>query len=225
MKICTVVLTYDTPLYNYFDNIKRAYLEQQQLDYFFVYNGIDNTKHNIPNKTYNYLSDIKHLSGVPVMFDKFIDIINSGLLDKYDYIARCNSSTFINVDAIRKKLTHNNMYMGFFYPNWNFISGACTIFSQDILKLLKENSHLVNKFQEDDVAIGELMNRLNIPKTYLDRYCFESHIQDTHITVPSDDIIQEAIKYPQIRIRNNSNRDLIDKGIWDKIANLVLTST
>jgi len=224
MKICTVILTCDDPLYNHFDDIKRKYLEQKQEDYLFVYNGIDNTKHNLENKTYNYLSDVKHPSGIPVMFDKFVDVINSGLLNEYDFIIRVNSSTFINMDVIRENLQYktNNVYMGFFYPNWNFVSGACTIFSQDVLQRLAENAHMVNKFQEDDTAIGDLMCRLNVPKTYLERYCFESHIQDTHITVPSDSIIEEALKSPQIRIRNNSNRDLIDKGIWNTISRLTL---
>ena len=47
MKICTLILTYDAPLYNYFDNIKRAYLEQENANYLFVYNGTDTTKHNL----------------------------------------------------------------------------------------------------------------------------------------------------------------------------------
>lgn len=224
MKICSVILTYDDPLYNYFDDIKRKYLEQKQSDYLFVYNGINNTKHNLANKTYNYYSDVKHPAGIPAMFNKFVDVINSGLLNEYDFVIRVNSSTFINMDVIRENLLHktNNVYMGFFHSNWRFVSGGCIIFSQDVLQRLAENAHLVNKFIEDDVAIGELMYRLNVPKTYLERYCFESHIQDTHITVPSDSIIEEALKSPQIRIRNNSNRDLIDKGIWNTISRLTL---
>jgi hypothetical protein len=66
------------------------------------------------------------------------------------------------------------------------------------------------------------MSRLNVPKSFLDRACFESHIQDTHITVPPVSVIQEALKQPQIRIRNNSNREVIDKGIWNIIADIVL---
>lgn len=224
MKICTVILTCDDPLYNHFDDIKRKYLEKKQEEYLFIYNGIDDTKHNLENKTYNYFSNIKHPSGIPVMFDKFVDVIKSGLLNEYDFVIRVNSSTFINMDVIRERLQHKtkNVYMGFFCPNWNFVSGACVIFSQDVLQRLAENAHIVNKFQEDDTAIGDLMCRLNVPKTYLERYCFESHIQDTHITVPPDSVIEEALKFPQIRIRNNSNRNLIDKGIWNTISKFLL---
>lgn len=224
MKICTVILTHDDPLYNHFDGIKRKYLEKSNEDFLFVYNGTDTSKHNLNNNTYNYYSDIVHPSGIPVMFEKFIDVINSGLLNDYDYVIRVNSSTFIDLKQIRQNLIDKkeNVYMGFFYPNWDFVSGACSIFSKDVLKKLTENVHLVNKNQEDDTAIGSLMSRLNIPKTFLDRACFETHIQDTHITVPSVSVVQEALKQPQIRIRNNSNREVIDKGIWNIIADIVL---
>jgi hypothetical protein len=224
MKICTVILTHDNPLYNHFDSIKRQYLEKNNEDFIFVYNGTDTTKHNLKNNTFNYYSDIVHPSGIPVMFEKFIDTINSGSLNDYDYVVRVNSSTFIDLKQIRQNLIDKieNIYMGFFYPNWNFVSGACSIFSKDVLKKLTENSHLVNKNQEDDTAIGSLMSQLNVPKTFLDRACFESHIQDTHITVPSVEVIKEALKQPQIRIRNNSNREVIDKGIWNIIADIVL---
>lgn len=224
MKICTVILTQDKPLYNHFDSIKRRYLEKNNEDFIFVYNGTDNTKHDLKNKTYNYYSDVVHPSGIPVMFEKFVDIINSGLLNDYDFIVRVNSSTFIDLKQIRQHLENKteNVYMGFFYPNWNFVSGACSIYSKDVLQKLAKNANIVNKYQEDDTAIGGLMQHLNISKTFLDRACFESHIQDTHITVPSVDIIKQALTMPQIRIRNNSNRDLIDIGIWNIIADLVL---
>jgi hypothetical protein len=221
MKICTIILTYDNDLYNYFDNIKRKYLDHKKEEYYFVYNGTDHSKHALEEKTYNYFSDVSHPSGIPVMFDKFVDVIKSGLLDEYDYVIRVNSSTFINMDIIRNFLEdkpRSNIYAGFFHPNWHFVSGACIIFSRDVLQVLANNANRVNKNQEDDLAIADAMRWCNVPKTYLDRYCFESHIQDTHITVPDDNTIAEALKYPQIRVRNNSNRELIDKGIWNSIA-------
>ncbi len=223
MKICTVVLTYDDPLYNHFDRIKRNYLSSKNEDFYFVYNGLDDTKHNLSEKQYNYKTDIYNSSGIPVMFDKFIDIVKSGLLDEYDFVIRVNSSTFINVDKLREELSTKNtqVYMGFFYPDWQFVSGACTIFSQDVLKKLVSYSNSISTCREDDVVIGEIMSHLSIPKTFLDRYCFESHIQDTHITVPSIEEIEKALTFPQIRIRNNSNRDLIDCGIWNNIESIL----
>lgn len=223
MKICTVILTYDNPLYNHFDRIKRGYLLSKNEDFYFVYNGIDDTKHNIQDRTYNFKTEIYNPSGIPVMFEKFIDIAKSGLLDEYDFVIRVNSSTFINIDKVREELStkSDQVYMGFFYPNWQFVSGACTIFSRDILKRLVEFGSDLKTQREDDVVIGEIMNRLSVPKTFLDRYCFESHIQDTHITIPNDEEIEKALTLPQIRIRNNSNRELIDCGIWNSIERIL----
>lgn len=224
MKICTIILTYDNNLYNYFDSIKRKYLDQKKEDYYFVYNGTDHSKHALDEKSYNYFSDVSHPSGIPVMFDKFVDVIKSGLLDEYDYVIRANSSTFINMDVVRnflKNSSRNNVYAGFFFPDWHFVSGACIIFSKDVLQALACNANRVNKHQEDDLAIADAMRSCNIPKTYIDRYCFESHIQDTHITVPDDNTIVQALSYPQIRVRNNSDRDTIDKGIWNSISRIL----
>lgn len=227
MKICTVVLTQDYPLYNFFDKIKREYLESRGEDFLFVYNGTDSSKHNIANKTYNYLSkDYEYNSGgIPVMVEKFIAVANSRLLDEYDFIVKTNSSTFVNLDVIRHLLrdVYKELYMGFFHPDWNFCSGACTIFSKDVFQELKTIPFLINKNSaEDDVVIGRLMQKCHIPKTFLPRACFESHIQDTHITVPPIEVVAEALKQPQIRVRNNSNREVIDIGIWNHIAQLTL---
>lgn len=218
MKICTVVLTYDEPLYNHFDCIKKQYLQKHNEEFIFVYNGTDNSKHNLKNNTYNYYSDINHSSGIPVMFEKFIDVTNNVLLDKYDFVIRVNSSTFINIEEIKLQLKNktDNVYMGFFNPTWNFISGACTIFSNDVLKKIVENAHNVNKYQEDDIAIGHLMQQLNIPKTFLDRASL-----DSYNTIPPVEVIKQALTMPQIRIRNNFNRELIDIGIWNTIADLI----
>lgn len=216
MKICTLVLTYDDPLYNHFDSIKRKYLNSKNADYYFVYNGVDETKNNLAERSINYFSNIQHPSGIPIMFEKFLYTLQSGLIDSYDYIIRVNSSTFINLDVIVDELSRmeNNVYMGYFDPGWNFISGACSIFSADVIKKLLNSYSTVNCNREDDVVIGEILSRINVQKTFLSRYNIDSLIQ-----LPSNEMIVDAIKAPQIRIRNDCNRELIDKGIWNMIAN------
>lgn len=215
MKICTLVLTYDTPLYNHFDKIKRLYLEKNKEDFYFVYNGTDNSKNNISNRQLNFYSDVKQHAGIPAMYLKFIGLIQSGILNDYDFIIRVNSSTFINMDLIREKLSNlkQNVYMGFYDPAWHFVSGACIIFSQDILQLLCKHFNSVNYFKEDDVVIGDILTSLNVSKTYLDRYCLHNLT-----SIPSDEEIKTALTYPQIRIWNPHNRMNIDTGIWDKIS-------
>jgi hypothetical protein len=218
MKICTLVLTYDTPLYNHFDKIKRSYLEKRNEDFYFVYNGTDTTKHNPNNRELNYFSDVRQHAGIPVMYLKFIKLIQSGLLNDYDFIIRVNSSTFLNLDIIKQKLSElkDNVYMGFFDPAWHFVSGACIIFSQDMLQLLGRNFDSVNFYKEDDVVIGDIMSAQNAKKTYLDRYCLHNLT-----TIPTEEEIKTALTYPQIRVWNPHDRMTIDTGIWDKISNLL----
>ncbi len=71
--------------------------------------------------------------------------------------------------------------------------------------------------REDDVLIGLAVREvLKIPLRYLDWYYFRGLT-----TIPSEKnlgrVVEEALTYPQIRIRNDSNRDLIDKSIWNII--------
>lgn len=223
MKICTVVLTYDTPLYNQFDYFKRKYLENRNTDYYFVYNGTDISKHNLANRTINYFSEEKHPAGIPMMFRKFIEIIKSGLLDEYDFVIRSNSSTFINIDVIKEILQTKTtkLYMGkceIDDPSPNFVSGTCTIFSADTLKLLAENSDTVNHYREDDVVIGQIMKNLGIPATYLPWYEFFNYTVDS---IPDTDLITEALKQSHIRIMNPLNREIIDIAIWKTIMNIL----
>lgn len=228
MKICSVIITYNTPLYRKFDFFKRRYFESLKFDhdFLFVDNSTMPTSYDSVNKTYNYYCNHPpHPSGIPSMYNKFIHVIKSGILDEYDFVVRANSSTFVNMSVVRDNLADktDNIYMGFFEEDWNFVSGACTIFSKDILQKLSNNSNLVDPVREDDVVIGMIMSRLNINKTYLDRACFSNHNphDPDDIAIPSIEEIQQALKKPQIRIRNDSNREVKDIGIWSLIDQLV----
>lgn len=105
--------------------------------------------------------------------------------------------------------------MGFYAHDWKFCSGACTILSQDLLKLLSQRKHRVNIHKEDDVVIGEILS--DIEKIYLPRYQFDS-LKD----LPSMQDVETALTYPQIRIRNDHDRNRIDVGIWSMISDLIL---
>ena len=226
MKICVVVLTYKSDLYDHFDRIKRKYLETKDVDYYFLYNGTDKSLSNPKEHNLNYYSDFQHYENptVPVMWDKFMAFI-SETAGKYDYIIRVNSSTFVNVDSVIEKIKqHSNkedLYMGHPIQNLQegeFASGGCIVFSNATLKKLFEVSKIFKhnpeaRMREDDVLIGLAVREvLKIPLTYLDWYYFGDQT-----TVPPEKIVEEALTYPQIRIRNNANRDLIDKSIWNII--------
>jgi len=257
MKICVLVMTYKSDLYDHFDRIKRKYLETKDVDYYFLYNGTDTSLSNPKEHNLNYYSYLRHYESptIPVMWDKFMAFI-SETAGKYDYVIRVNSSTFVNVDSvieqIEKRSSKEDLYMGHFsgslcrqcrcnsvdidgeeasytlsafYDSKLFVNllhysyghGGCLVFSNTTLeKLLGVSKFFKNnpeaRMREDDVLIGlAVRDVLKIPLTYLDWY---SIVDQT--TVPSEKIIEEALTYPQIRIKNN-NRDLIDKSIWNII--------
>jgi len=220
MKICTVIMTYDTPLYSHFDKIKRNYLNKKNEDFYFLYNGTDTSLHNIEKRQINYFCNTPHPAGIPTMFHKFMHLIESGLLNDYDYVIRCNSSTFVNIDMIREKIktASKELFMGYFDPGWDFVSGTCIIFSKNILQQLFNYRHKANVYIEDDVAIGRVLTSMGIQKTHVDMYLFTDRQK-----LPDDDEIKQALTYPLVRIRNEPNRLAIDTGIWDKISNYVIT--
>ena len=138
MKINTVVLTYDKPLYNMLDLIRRTYYKSINEPFTFVYNGTDLSKNNLTNNEINYYSTVKQHAGIPAMFYKFIDIIERNMLTEYDFVIRTNSSTFLNMPVLKKILStlnpQDDVWAGFYAPDWHFISGSCIIFSQSTLK-------------------------------------------------------------------------------------------
>jgi hypothetical protein len=235
MKICVLVMTYKTDLYNHFDRIKRKYLETKDVDYYFLYNGTDKSLNNPKEHNLNYYSDSYHPSGIPVMWDKFIAFI-SETIGKYDYVIKVNSSTFVNVDKVIEKIKQHSdkedLYMGYVSEEvqdqfaGKFASGALAVYSDTTLKKLLEVSKIFKhnpeaRMREDDVLIGLALKKvLKIPLTPLDRYDIADAPVDKkykRFTVPSNEDIEEALTYSHIRIRNDFDRDLIDKGIWNII--------
>lgn len=219
MKICTVVLTHDSPLYNHFDGIKRKYLYSKGHDFFFSYNGTDASKNDLKNKNINYLSTETHTSGIPMMYNKFLKIIQDGMLDSYDFVLRENSSTFVNIDNIENYIkTINNLhYAGYFRPAWNFCAGTLTIFSRQSINILRDyGSAYVHDHREDDVVIGDVMSAYNIEKTFIPRF----DISDLR-HIPDKTLVKHALTQPHIRIRNDYNRNVIDIAIWNYIEQIL----
>lgn len=219
MKILTLTLTVDTPFYNFFDDIKRQYLRKNNEDFLFVYNGKQRIEDDPTVINYSTDSD-SNGTGIPVMFDKFINALErENNLEKYDFVIRCNSSTFVNVDVIRSVLkdysSKEHLYLGNFNNSWNFCSGACCIFSRKTLKALVDNKNKVNvKSVPDDVAIGEILSVSGVSKTFIHNTPNYINLVD----VPPYENIFEALKSPWIRVRNDHNREVIDKAVWRQIS-------
>lgn len=219
MKICTLVLTHDKPIYNHFDSIRRLYLESKMEEYYFLYNGIDSLKDDKPSRCLNYYSEIVHPVGVPDMLNKFLKVIEDGLVDEYDFVVRVNSSTFLNYDLLRKRLhlDSSGLYLGYFDNYMDFVSGGCIIFSKDNIKSMKENMNSFDRKMIDDVSIGDFMRSRNQQMSFLERYDF----CDRHL-LPDIKEVERALLTPHIRVRNDIDRGLIDTGIWDMIGDIVL---
>lgn len=219
-------MTYKTDLYDHFDRIKRKYLETKDVDYYFLYNGTDNSLSNPKEHNLNYYSVCSTPSGIPVMWDKFIAFISENV-GKYDYIIRENSSTFVNVDRVIEEIKlhrdREDLYMGYIYTfdhTGSFASGGAIVFSDITLQKLSEiNNRIVHYPRiEDDVLIGMILRQeLSILPTFLDRFRFECFQKNEEVMIPPEEVIEEALTYPQIRIRNDNDRDIIDKGIWNII--------
>jgi len=216
MKIIVLIITHNQDLYNFFDNIKVKYLKNKNIDYRLLYNSTDSNLEDKKNNKINYYTD---KASIPAMLQKFLHYLERD--NNYDYVIRVNSSTFLNIDRVLEEIKNHkdveDLYMGFFDPDWIFCSGALTIFSKSVVCKLLEGKQYIQTDIEDDVAIGRFLTLKGVEKTYLERY----NISDRQST-PDEEEIEEALTYPQIRIRNDFNRDVIDKGIWEIISKKVI---
>jgi len=215
MKIIVLVVTHNWDLYNFFDNIKVNYLKSKNIDYRLLYNGTDKSLDDRDSNKVNYYTDEGY---IPAMLQKFLSYMLED--NNYDYVIRVNSSTFLNIDKVLEELElhkdKDDLYMGYFHSSWEFCSGALTVFSKSVIDKLLEGKDSLQYNIEDDVAIGNYLKSKGIEKTYLERY----NISDRKST-PDEEEIKEALTFPQIRIRNDFNRDIIDKGIWSTIEKLL----
>ncbi len=216
MKIIVLVVTHNQDLYNFFDDIKVKYLKSKNIDYRLLYNGTDRSLDDEQNNKVNYYTDEE---SIPAILEKFLHYLEGD--NDYDYVIRVNSSTFFDIDKVLEEIAKHkdkeDLYMGYFDPEWIFCSGALTIFSRSVVCKLLEGKQYIQTDIEDDWAIGRFLTSKGVEKTYLERY----NISDRQST-PDEEEIEEALTYPQIRIRNDFDRDVIDKGIWKILTKKII---
>lgn len=225
MKYGIITLTYDDPLYNHFDNIKRVYYGGKHVPYTFVYNSPTHKSYD-DEHSINYVSPLVGSVGIFTMLDKFIHTLNTQPEWKtYDYVIRANSSTFINLkqmEEVISTLPTTKCYAGYHtFPGKpsDFVSGTCMVFSKDVINMISslptthENNH-----REDDLLLFDYMNQFNIPKTYIPMHWYDEN------KIPSiDELYTTIVNTPLTRIRNNQDRHTIDTTIWSMI-NYILNS-
>jgi len=92
---------------------------------------------------------------------------------EFDYIARVNSSTYVNKKELLKyvqQLPNENVFAGLRveksvsmdYWNWG---GCGLVFSKDVIEKVVKNQEYFEHNKIEDVAVSHLLNRLNVPYT------------------------------------------------------------
>jgi hypothetical protein len=85
----------------------------------------------------------------------------------YDYVLRINSSSYLNLKNLRlfiDKLQIDNVYAGRMmdYHGTSYISGAGILLSKNLVNLVLDKKLEWDHKLLDDVALGSLLNKLNI---------------------------------------------------------------
>jgi len=217
MKYGIITLTHDSSLYNFFDNIKRKYLQKRGILHTFVYNS-NNIQSTQNPSDIMYHSNLIGDCGIYTMLDKFIMTLNvlknNSDWNNCDHILRANSSTFLNIPILEKhieQLPKTNCYAGAIIRN-EFISGTCIIFSKDVIQQLSQISTKHEHIQtEDDLLISNYMKKFQIPVINIPMYWYDKNI------IPSKEEISKVLQqYPLIRVRN-LDRLNVDTKIWELI--------
>jgi len=211
-----ILLSYKDQLYNYFDNYKIQICKDEGI---YIKNILNASKENLNENELNYEYSIDVFCLLPKFLWGYNHLKNE--LDKYDYIIRTNSSTFLNFPILEKhieKLPKTQCYAGCIAYN-KFISGTCIIMTKDVIEKIiqspyKDDYKKRNEHVLDDVLIGKIMAHNNINMINIPMHQF-ADLYD----VPNDENIINALNTsPIIRVRNNSNRNKIDKYVWSKLT-------
>lgn len=236
-------LTVDRDPFREFDRIKRQYYRQQNINFSFIYNDEENYNFvpeledimyriGIPNE-YNYILNTSTLpapAGIPMMLNKFLFEIQKPEYQKYDYVIRTNSSTFINVDLLKEfllsKVIKGKMYAGLHFPTGtfpgisSFISGTMIIIPKSIIKILRSISvpHNISCLC-DDVALGIIIERLCNGKPYHIPIfsCSYSNLIASNLSQVTQTNLMLRIKSEHLQ-RNNET----DLAIWRAIEASIL---
>jgi hypothetical protein len=232
MKTYAVLnITYDYILYNFFDKQKELLASKNDTTLYNLYNG-DTCDFYIKPNDFFYKNDRQqqHLNkdifnpsaysvqNTSEMFKKFYHFIkiHYDKIKNYDYIIRCNSSTFLNFRVLQdvvNSLPVERCYAGRLLNN-ELVSGTCICFSRDVIEMIANTDIEVFNCEDvlDDVVIGSFIcKKQSISPTSIEQYSF------TGGSIPDNNTITQALTYPSIRVRNNQDRS-IDVAVWNKLV-------
>ncbi len=212
-------LTSNTPLYGYFDTIKEEYYKKLGILYKRILNEPKERETRCDELL--YISECKHPSGVPVMFEKFQWALRLLLAQPEwadcEYIIRTNASTFINLELLENylcMLPKRRCYAGAVQFG-RFVSGTCIVLSMDLARYLSKVNIEKYKNSYDDVAISRLMDRRLVRMRDIPMKFFIDNV------IHDENDIRDALEhFALIRVKNDADRMLYDIDVWKKIAEI-----
>lgn len=191
MKILHLVLYSENEIYKKMYNLTSKYYKNYENIKTIYYTYSDNII-----EEYMLEDDILYIKGEEgpgpkitlktiKAFEYFRDDFNN---NKYNFIVRSNISTIINFEIMEKELNKNNNYhyggsyarkLDWLSPNDGiidstyfgtvFIVGIGIILSNDLMKIMLQNKHLIPFNIVDDVAIGIFVSKINSIKGFVFR--------------------------------------------------------
>lgn len=168
MKILIMVLSHnDNGIYNRLvETIKETWdsevVDDIETIYYYNDSSLDSIKINgdelfIPCEDGIDKLGYKVLSTFEYILDNF----------DFDYIFKMNCSSYLNKGLLKelvKNMPTNNLYAGYIgiHDNITFASGAGSLLSKDLVKLILDNKDKWRHSLIEDVAIGEILMNNNI---------------------------------------------------------------
>jgi hypothetical protein len=221
-KYIFLIIDSDThPVYTKNRDILRKILNKSdRITYFFIRS--DNTL----DSPAVVRGDMLYLQGtesfIPGILDKTIKAFEYCLANyDFDYIVRTNNSSFWDINVLSNRGFETvsaimGEYYGTYYP-----SGSGMILPRNNVIQLVSNKHLFNYNTHDDVAIGEVMNKLNISLVSAPRYDFIYYnINATHTQETITDIVKQHPSVYHYRVKGEPAR-IHDNKIFEMLYNAV----
>lgn len=144
----------------------------------YYYFGNSNTNRIIGNEIHTTIKESFKNCGY-----KLIESLKMIQNMDYDFIFRTNSSSYIDKQMLYNHLLNikNSIYyagVNGSFQSINFASGSGFVLTKKLVKILLENSQTFNHNLIDDVAVGEMFMKHNIPLNHSDRFDILSEIEN-----------------------------------------------
>lgn len=171
-----------------YDEMKKHHMENDD-SIFLTYN--ENIEEDVKYSEQDKLFEIKGKNTyVPGLLEKTVKALKY-FIEKsdFDFVVRTNSSTVIDMEELKKKLSYlssKHVYGGHVFraiwlnevggitPNvferikdTEFVSGTSMIMSKSVCEYILNNEQLLDYSIVDDVAIGLLLKNIGGPNVYL----------------------------------------------------------